>query len=260
VPDEPLNTPGPEGNRPDGEPDNRALDTLILNAHDDRSRLVALRALVEATVLLPGHLGLDGLSPPTPFELQGPRGAVYPFFTSRALMPPFVRSIPEPRPVVTETWIPCRELLATAVGHNMNLVFNPLTRLSGEISVDQASDLLAGRVPGTQRRVVDHDQMLRTAEPAQRPPRLVEAIGDLCRSKPFVERVYLRWVVHPDGLQGYLLIFVSDQPHERTVDGLAGLDPFALSGGRVVDAVTVVPTRDLGPIADAEPIYRGPFS
>lgn len=133
------------GSRP-SDPDNEALERLLLTASDRDAHLGALRALVDATVLLLGRLDTPN-GRPGRLSLPGPTYPLYPFFTSRGLTIPFVRRLPEPRPALAERWVPCRQLLEAAVRHNMNLVFNPATKLAGRLSVSAASDLLAGRTP-----------------------------------------------------------------------------------------------------------------
>jgi hypothetical protein len=246
--------PGPPGQP--GEPDNRAVDRLILLASDPPSRLAALRALVEATVLLPGSLDPDRPGGPTPIPVAGARGPVYPFFTSRVLMGPFLRTLAATAPV--ERWLPCRELLSIAVQHGMDLVFNPGTRFEGELPVAHASDLLAGREPGSPTVRVQEEGRLRTAEPGSRPAALVEAVRDLLAAKPYVERAYLRWVEHEDGLHGYVIVFVSDAPREAVVDGLREMNPYALAGNQLVEALVVPTDRDLGRIEASEPIWPVP--
>lgn len=195
------------------------------------------QALLDSTVLVPGKDEEDGFAP---LAVDGPDGhPAIAFFTSAAPMQLALSQLGITQTRVAE--LPCREFWQTSVAHNTATSLNPLSPMWKPYPAAEMSDELQG---------IPQEQVTRTMQPGDTyqvtaldpaPPRVVRALTRHLDALDGISSATLAWMTHPDGLQGYLLLVVTDLPDEQVTSGIDGV--LEQLDGNTLD-VMIEPTDD----------------
>ncbi|WP_186526157.1 enhanced serine sensitivity protein SseB C-terminal domain-containing protein [Leekyejoonella antrihumi] len=232
----------------------RLLADAIEHPGEPRPRARFTRALLKSTVLVPGQDESDGFAPLALSDADG--NPMVAFFTSAAPMELALSHLGITEVRVAE--LPCEEFWTTSVAHNTGTTLNPMSALAKPYPVTEMSDLLRGVPEGTAVREMDAGETYHVSAPQEVPGEVLAALTEHLDSLDGVQQATLAWMRRPDGLQGYLLVVVTDLPQERVVAGMRQIVP--LLAGQTIDVLVdpVGSTQDRAP--GIKPFYPAEWS
>lgn len=177
-------------------------------------------------------------------------GKITPFFTSEEMLQRTVsRRRSDPR-FVRLGARPFFEMLK-----GQRLVLDPDGDHAKIFIATEVEDLLAGRDPGRERRVVPKDTKVLVGAAAHLPAALPKVLSDFFSKRPVVHQAHLGWIAYPEtGEDGYLLVVLADD-REAAMEGFGSLQITDVTGGKNVDAYVVPPSQRQHWLSNVDPFY-----